>query len=172
MIIVLLRNRARQVVAEAVLDDEDEPLSMFRWCLNRRDRGYAVRSVSTPIGNRLLMMHRAILGLPFDSPLQGDHINHDRLDNRRSNLRIVDVKGQQQNKSNYQNCKSRFRGVTRVSKNGKFQAKATVDGVQHYLGHFTSEVQAAIAAERFRQTHMPFAEPDPELLVLLGPRLI
>ncbi len=38
---------------------------------------------------QVLKMHRIILGLEIGDKRHGDHINHDTLDNRRGNLRIV-----------------------------------------------------------------------------------
>jgi predicted short-subunit dehydrogenase-like oxidoreductase (DUF2520 family) len=37
-----------------------------------------------------------------------------------------------------------------------------------YLGVYACELDAAIAAESFRQEHMPFAAPDAELLAALA----
>jgi hypothetical protein len=66
----------------ATVDAEDvEQLSQSRWLLAAV--GYAVAS-----GGRRYM-HREILGLVPGDGLQCDHINGDKLDNRRSNLRAV-----------------------------------------------------------------------------------
>jgi hypothetical protein len=57
-----------------------------------------------------IRMHRVILGLGNDDPLDPDHINHDRIDNRRSNLRPVN---QSENNANRQKTRgtSRYKGV-------------------------------------------------------------
>src|SRR5689334_16735192 len=71
----------------AIVDDTDfEWLSQWKWCAlptHRKDGYYAVRR--TPNSNgKLLFMHKFILGATTN---QGDHINGNKLDNRRDNLR-------------------------------------------------------------------------------------
>lgn len=67
-----------------VSEQDLEHLSQFKWCVN--GKGYACRNPGkTPTTNRL--MHIEIM-----RPEKGvciDHINHDKLDNRRENLRLV-----------------------------------------------------------------------------------
>lgn len=73
----------------AIVDPEDyEYLSAFRWTLRKSKSGsYAVRK-TTHCGRRItIFMHREIMGA--DSAHQVHHINHNRLDNRKSNLQLV-----------------------------------------------------------------------------------
>lgn len=61
----------------AIVDKEDyDRVSKYRWYYNN---GYAVSDFG-------VRMHRFIMNPPHDMVV--DHINHNRLDNRRSNLRI------------------------------------------------------------------------------------
>lgn len=78
--------------------EDHELIRSYRWSLSA---GYAVTSV--PVGDGKyygLYLHRAILNLPrgAGSSAMGDHINGNRLDNRRKNLRIVDAKGNARNR--------------------------------------------------------------------------
>lgn len=68
----------------ALIDAEDYPrVSQYRWtCLNNG-------STQARIGKERVQMHRFILGLTKDDKRVVDHINHNKLDNRRCNLRIV-----------------------------------------------------------------------------------
>lgn len=110
-----------------------------------------------------ILMHRELLGLAPKDPRQGDHINRDRLDNRRSNLRITPPGGiQTQNRGPTKTYKgkpaeSAYRGVYKVKKKGRWTGrwKACVAG--KYLGCFTSEIEAAKVASDFRRETMPFA---------------
>lgn len=64
-----------------LVDEADhESLNKYKWHYRN---GYAARRTHT----KSIYMHRELIGCPDD--LQVDHINRDRLDNRRSNLRIV-----------------------------------------------------------------------------------
>ena len=77
-----------------IVDDADfEWLNQWKWhaTFDPHTRGfYAVRGVLRPHGNfGPERMHRQILGLKYRDKRQSDHKNHDTLDNRRGNLRIV-----------------------------------------------------------------------------------
>ena len=77
---------------------------------------------------------------------QIDHINHNRSDNRISNLRTVTLKENQRNRSINKNNTSGVCGVTRLS-NGGWQAQIGINGVTRYLGSFKSKVDAIKARE-------------------------
>lgn len=80
--------------AFAIVDAEDaERCSKYSWSVHD---GYAYGSVN----RQTTSMHRFILGYtPGDRPdLHVDHINHNRLDNRRCNLRIATPEENQRNK--------------------------------------------------------------------------
>ena len=66
--------------------------------------------------NTTLYMHRLIMGEPKGK--QVDHWNHDTLDNRRSNLRIVTNRQNNENRAGaYKNSKSGIRGVSPFKSN-------------------------------------------------------
>ncbi len=85
----------------AIVDDEDEKLVRSvtdRWLLH--SEGYACTSKGTSRGARgtgkVLLMHRMILGL-VDPKVHTDHQDHNRLNNRRSNIKAC---SQQENNQN------------------------------------------------------------------------
>lgn len=123
-----LWNRAKEIVAFAVVDDEDyEMLAASRWHLSH---GYARRSHDN---GQESAMHRLIIGSP-EHPLRVDHIDTDTLNNRRSNLRVV---SQARNGLNRRGpsvrSKTGLRGVYQ-HKPGVYRARIKVDGVLHDLG--------------------------------------
>jgi hypothetical protein len=145
------------------LDEADyERLSKHRWHMG--GRGYAYRSAGRA-GVPTIAMHREVLGLQPGGGVEVDHINRNKLDNRRSNLRLVDKRGQAENRPSI--GKSRYRGVSRHP-NTKWYAGVTLDGKMHRLGSFLDERIAALVAERFRLDHMPCATPQPSLVDLRG----
>ena len=91
-------------------------------------------------------MHRLILGVT-DPYLIVDHINGDGLDNRKSNLRIVDVKLNVQNR---QRSKIGHKCPGVYKENGRWRARVTVDYKQHHLGCFDIEDEAILAVNEFR----------------------
>ena len=121
--------------AYALIDEADlEFASQWKWSYVQ---GYGLRMMRRPDGgNRPVLLHRALLGLQPGDGRQVDHINRDKLDNRRSNLRIVTQRENNHNMPPRQGS-SRFRGV-RKCRDG-WQAYVTVDGGFRHLGVFNSE---------------------------------
>lgn len=152
MIRLPLRNKHGVVVGHALIDDDDFRLARYRWCMTK---GYVVRGVKIPgtRKNRLIRLHREVLGLVHGDGLEGDHENGNKLDNRRSNLRVVTHSQQLQNRVQFPG-RSQYRGVAWHNKTSKWRAYATTNGKQNHLGLFTDELDAAIAARDFRVEHM------------------
>lgn len=120
----------------ALVDDEDfEMLSKSSWCVSD---GYAF---NTQLGR----MHRMLLGAP--EGVMVDHRNGDRLDNRRSNLRLCTNSQNQANRRVVRGV-SPFKGVTwqkRPSGRGMWKAVLIANGVAMYLGTFKTDLDAATA---------------------------
>jgi hypothetical protein len=70
--------------AALVDDDQFAGLSQYRW--RYASSGYAVRTVRANGRRRHIFMHRQIMAAQPGQLV--DHIDHDRLDNRRENLRF------------------------------------------------------------------------------------
>src|SRR5437879_4118875 len=97
----------------AIVDDADFlELSQFSWYAQKQRHGfYAVRCIRDEKGNqRTILMHREIMRTQdgFDT----DHINNDKLDNRRENLRICTASQNMQNKDIRSDSTSGFKGVS------------------------------------------------------------
>lgn len=90
------------------------------------------------------------MGLKPDDGLQVDHRNRNRLDNRRTNLRIVTHAQNMHNKSLYCNSTSGFRGVTWSQTRKQWRARVGVDGKRIHLGYFKHKHDAAEAAQKGR----------------------
>lgn len=93
---------------------------------------------------RTTLAHRMIMNP--DKGLDVDHINHDKLDNRRENLRIATRKQNSYNQSLRSNKTSKYKGVSK--RDGVWVANICVDYKQKRLGRFTDEVEAALAYDK------------------------
>jgi HNH endonuclease len=134
--------------AIAVDDDLYENLDEYKWHIHQ---GYACRSVQTEKGSRKMRMHREILGLSWGN--QGsnaevvDHIDGDKVNNTRSNLRICTKQENEWNRHAYSSNTSGYPGVrlrTDSSQNS-YQAMIKVNGDDKCLGSFPTPEKAYIA---------------------------
>jgi hypothetical protein len=126
----------------ALVDDEDyDFLNQWKWYCS--DEGYAVRNIWLANGRHgAIKMHRAINQTP--EGLETDHINHDRLDNQRANLRTATTNQNQWNQKTRKNNNSHgIKGVCWHKRAHKWEAHITAFKKQHHLGYFTDVEEAA-----------------------------
>ena len=152
------RNGSEIEVGKTEVDDEDlQRTSQHRWRLSAQ--GYAYRYVTVK-GERSLcvLLHRWLLNAP--PKLQIDHINMNRLDNRRANLRLVTYAENKQNVLSYvkPGRTSRFRGVSWSKQAKKWVAQTRLNNVGYYLGNYSDEAEAARVAADWRKAHMPYSQ--------------
>jgi hypothetical protein len=87
-------------------------------------------------------MHREIAETPDD--LETDHVNGDRLDNRRENLRAA-TRGQNGANGRKRPSRSGLRGVYRHRPTGRWLAQISIGGRLYHLGIFDTPDEAAAA---------------------------
>jgi hypothetical protein len=106
-------------------------------------------------------MHRQILGLEYGDPREGDHENHDTLDNTDKNLRIA-THGQNMINRRASSSRKNDHGFKGVQVQGSCSsAKVTVNGKQIYLGSCrTPEAAHELYREGARKYHGDFAQTD------------
>lgn len=133
---------------EILVSDEDyDELIKYHWCIAKMpETFYASRSTCKNGKEGAVYMHRHILGLTKRGEL-GDHIDHDGLNNQRSNLRESNHKTNQQNKKPRLGSSSKYVGVCWHKKDKKWQSAIAVNGRQTHLGQFDNEIDAAIARD-------------------------
>ena len=101
---VIKTNRNYEIKVD---DDVYEWASKNKWFVTKL--GYAIRSYGGRKNRKTIYLHRMIINIP--SGYVTDHINGNRLDNRRENLRVA-TRSQNRINSNIQkNNKSGTRGV-------------------------------------------------------------
>ena len=120
----------------ALVDAVDYPmLSRFTWHVT--NKGYAVRGQHPHV-----LMSRVIM-LP-DPGLEVDHVNRNKLDNRRRNLRICEHRGNARNAARRVDNASGYKGVSWRSDVKKWRVRLA-NGGQKYLGLFDDKLDAARA---------------------------
>jgi hypothetical protein len=130
----------------AIVDDEDfEFVSQFKWhaCGRGGSRWYARRKVGVLGQPVFLKLHNALV-TPGPAEVV-DHINHDGLDNRRSNLRICTRQENGWNKLRPANNTSGFKGVSWHADRQLWRAVVHISRRQKYIGSFDTAEQAARA---------------------------
>lgn len=147
---------------KALIDPADAALIVqYRWYIS--GGGYAVTFVKRADGGQTpWSMHRMLMDVGPGDGGEVDHINRNRLDNRRCNLRLGTKAQNDQNRPDGNRGKySPHRGVS-AHKN-RWRAYITVGGRQLYLGVHADEMDAARAAEAARRAHMEWSPWIPEL---------
>lgn len=152
----------------AIVDDDDYvSMSKYAWQLSHK--GYAERTniervgepngKCRPIRRTKQFMHRVIM--QAQQGLQVDHANHDKLDNRKSNLRLC-TQSENLRNGNKRTIKgkssSKFKGVRKhgfFKKNGKpkYWARITIPSKRMSLGVYESEEEAARAYDAAALQH-------------------
>lgn len=122
----------------ALIDDEDfELVSQYKWYLH--SNGYATNGTART--NVLSRMHQVIMNAKYI-----DHKNNNRLDNRRSNLRLATQSQNLANRGKYlDDTTSKYKGVSWNINAGKWRAYIKQNQKQIHLGYFDSEREAAVA---------------------------
>lgn len=112
---------------------------------------YARRTDCTAGRHRTEAMHRHVLGLTFGDGRQTDHKNHDTLDNRRSNLRILTSL---ENGANQRNQSKYGVGILKDERAiaWPFSSMVQVDGCRVFVGLYATAADARAARERYLKT--------------------
>ena len=133
-----------------IVDDEDFAwLSQYKW---HYDRGYAAMTLRKQgRAQGILYMHRMVNKTPKN--MSTDHVNGDKLDNRRANLRTCNQTQNNANSKLRAANTSGHKGVTWHKKAQKWQAQIGVKGKCVYLGQFTEKQRAIEAYIRAATEH-------------------
>lgn len=122
----------------AMVDEDDfEKVSCFKWICTTR--GYAARQISRGGKTKNIQMHSLIIDVPNGYVI--DHINRNKLDNRKSNLRIATRT--ENNRNRYPSNKTGYKGVS--DRATCFRALISPNNKTLRLGDFKNPVHAAMA---------------------------
>lgn len=120
-----LKNNKKEIIDYTIVSEEDfEKLSKFKWYKN--NNGYVVSTIN----GKTCRMHRyimiEILGNELTSKQPIDHINNNKLDNTRDNLRVSTNSENSQNKKKIKNTSSIYKNVFYIKKTKKWRAQITI----------------------------------------------
>jgi hypothetical protein len=122
---MIVHNMKKQIVAKTIFDKDDyEKISKYRWHFTM---GYV--KCSRPS----IFLHTLILG-----KIEGmmvDHVNRNRLDNRKANLRHTTATVNGWNKGKQSNNTSGHVGVSWDKSRNKWESHIKLNGVKKFLGY-------------------------------------
>lgn len=127
------------------VDDEDyERLSKNKWHI--KAGGYVTRTGNKEDGElrgKEIYMHREIMGFP-DGMV--DHIDQNKLNNCKSNLRICNASQNTMNRSKFnQKYSSSYKGVSYDKNAKKWRAQIIKDKKRIHIGWYKTEIEAGKA---------------------------
>lgn len=130
---MVLYDKDGSEVARALIDLEDvDKVKGIKWYMTHY--GYVSNRHSRQ------HLHRLVMNCPDDMVI--DHINHNRLDNRKSNLRICTQHQNNMNKGVTYNRASNVTGVRLDKRRNKWMARITCNYKEKFLGYFDTKEEA------------------------------
>ena len=163
-----LQTTSGHVIGHTVVDPADEA-RVTPWTWSLHSDGYAFRRTQSSARRSIVYLHRYLLE-PAATQLV-DHINGDRLDNTRNNLRLATPSQNCANSANRPR-RSGFRGVYPHKPTGRWLAQISIDGRVRHLGIFDTAEEAAVAYDHAaRDQWGAFARPNHPVLRMGLPML-
>jgi hypothetical protein len=137
----------------AKVDDADfERVSQYKWSFH--DMGYAFTNPGPREDKTYILMHRFVNKTPHG--MSTDHINGDKLDNRRGNLRDATHAENKWNKPAQANNTSGYKGVSQ-NKSGTWDMQIRAIGKRVSRRFSTKEAAALAYNDWARKLHGQFA---------------
>jgi hypothetical protein len=163
----------------AIVDPQDyDRLRKYKWHVQKSVYTYyAVHSLTNGKNapRKNLQMHRLAMGLAMPNGINVppgfycDHINHNGLDNRKANLRVVTHKQNVWHRRKFSGrafngfkkpSRSCYKGVDWSKEMKRWRVRIRVNGKRIYLGSFEDEIAAAKAydqaAKKYHGEHAGF----------------
>jgi len=142
---IQLKSRPPKNLRILVDDENYNYLSKFNWYFNK---GYAIRVTPKNQGAKIIKMHREILGAT-DSKKLVDHIDRNKLNNQRNNLRYVNSSTNSINSGIYKNNTSGCKNVYWHKNRKAWQVFTQRNRKIIYIGLFKNKNDAIKARQSF-----------------------
>jgi hypothetical protein len=125
------------VSGKVIVFDTEDYNKLIKYTWNLDVHGYPV----TRINNKVTFLHNLIIKSP--NGLLVDHIDRNKLNNHKDNLRVVTSSQSNMNKGKQKNNKSGYRGVYWDNNTKRWQAKINLNKKSIFLGTFRTAIDAA-----------------------------
>ena len=127
-----------------LVDDEDyELFKIYTWWLRNDGSKYAITDIKINGKCKRKSLHRLIMNEPEGFEI--DHIDHNGLNNQKSNLRIVTHQQNMMNKRGDRQTSSKFRGVHWFRRDKLWVSQISKNKKIYCVGRFINEEDAAVA---------------------------
>ena len=134
----------------AFVDDDDfDNVNKYKWHASKVKRNhmivyYARRAFTVSTGKqKWITLHEFILGKKDGFEI--DHIDGNRLNCCKNNLRYTTHQQNTMNKHRHKKCKTKYRCVYHITKSQNFYASIGINGNRIHLGSFDNQEDAARA---------------------------
>lgn len=134
------------------VDKKDFDL-VISFCWRKNEKGYIVSSKN----GKTIYLHLLIMGFPKK---QVDHIDRNKSNNRRENLRLCEPYQNSANKENSKKSKSGYVGVRFDKRNNKWYGSIYVKNKSIFLGYF-EDIESALI-KRLEAEKKYFGEFSPQ----------
>ena len=139
--IIEIFNKKKEKIYETIIDEENYyDLIKYPWYMSHN-------YISGLINKNQCLLHRYVLN--YTGKHYIDHINNNKLDNRKSNLRIVTVEQNSMNRISGKKSSSKYIGVSFNKNTRKWRANIK----RIHLGYFENEIDAAKARDFATKEH-------------------
>jgi hypothetical protein len=152
---------------KTIIDIEDiEKIKNIKWIYaNTENNGYC----EGKINKRFVRLHRFLMGIENESKeIQVDHINNNRLDNRKSNLRVCTNLQNSQNSPLSKNNTSGYIGVCWNPRNNNWMARIEVNKKRVNLGSYYDMNNAILARLKAEKEYFKEYAPQKHLFGKYG----
>lgn len=110
-----LKNKNKEIIDYSIVSEEDYlELNKYKWYISNNEY------VEGKYNNKTISMHKFIMNIILNKDSKHkivDHINSNKFDNRRDNLRIVTHSENARNRTKHKNSTSKYYGVSYVKVN-------------------------------------------------------
>jgi len=138
----------------AIIDNKDfKYLNQWKWSFDGlyAIRGHYLGKIDGKNKYKKIYMHREINQTPIGA--ETDHINKNKLDNRRSNLRTVTKSQNNRNRNAYKCNKTGISGVHWYNNLGKYRSSIVINGQRISLGYFLNINDAIVTRRKAEQDY-------------------